>query len=91
MREDGILPHGDIVFHMDQINYQRPSQAMSLYGMDVPSSGDETKFLNSHMAYDTLPNNLKMRITKLYARNTYDLENERRQLRRIAILGDVPY
>ena len=27
----------------------------------------------------------------LHARNTYDSKNERRQLRRIAIVGDVPY
>ena len=188
IRPDGILPHGDIVFHMDQMQYDKPSQAMSLYGLEIPSQGGETRFSNSHLAYDALPDDIKQRLeglrgenanlyyspnmmrkvgereaeapraihpvvrthpvtgrkaiyvnrlltdrildmdpdesdallqmlfelieedrfiyehkwrvgdvivwdnrSLLHARNTYDSENERRQLRRIAIVGDVPF
>ena len=71
IREDGILPHGDIVFHMDQMQYDKPSQAMSLCGIEIPSSGGETKFSNSHMAYDSLPDDLKQKLDGLRAENAY--------------------
>jgi taurine dioxygenase len=71
IREDGILPHGDIVFHMDQMQYDKPSQAMSLCGIDIPSSGGETKFSNSHLAYDALPDDVKKRLGGLRAENAY--------------------
>lgn len=71
VREDGILPHGDIVFHMDQMQYDKPSQAMSLCGIDIPSKGGETKFSNSHLAYDTLPDDVKKQLEGLRAENAY--------------------
>ncbi|MDA1325789.1 MAG: TauD/TfdA family dioxygenase [Proteobacteria bacterium] len=71
IREDGILPHGDIVFHMDQMQYDKPSQAMSLCGIDIPSKGGETKFSNSHLAYDALPDDVKKRLEGLRAENAY--------------------
>ena len=71
IREDGILPHGDIVFHMDQMQYDKPSQAMSLCGIEIPSSGGETKFSNGHMAYDALPDDVKQRLQGLRAENAY--------------------
>ena len=71
IREDGILPHGDIVFHMDQMQYEQPSQAMSLYGMDIPSKGGETKFSNGHLVYEALPGDVKIRLEGLRAENAY--------------------
>ena len=71
IREDGILPHGDIVFHMDQMQYDQPSQAMSLYGIEIPSQGGETIFSNSHLAYEALPDDIKKRLEGLRAENAY--------------------
>lgn len=71
IRKDGILPHGDIVFHMDQMQYEKPSQAMSLCGIDIPSKGGETKFSNSHRAYDALPDDIKEKLEGLRAENAY--------------------
>jgi taurine dioxygenase len=71
IRPDGILPHGDIVFHMDQMQYDKPSQAMSLYGIDIPSQGGETRFSNSHLAYDALPEDVKHRLEGLKGENAY--------------------
>jgi len=71
VREDGILPHGDIVFHMDQMQYAQPSQAMSLYGINIPSKGGETRFSNSHLAYEALSEDVKQRLDGLRAENAY--------------------
>ena len=71
VRENGILPHGDIVFHMDQMQYDKPSQAMSLCAIEIPSEGGETKFSNSHMAYDALPDDMKRKLEGLRAENAY--------------------
>jgi len=71
IRDDGILPHGDIVFHMDQMQYEKPSQAMSLYGIKIPSTGGETLFSNSHLAYEALPADVKQRLEGLHAENAY--------------------
>ena len=71
VRKDGILPHGDIVFHMDQMQYAQPSQAMSLYGIDIPSKGGETRFSNSHLAYEALSEDVKQRLEGLRAENAY--------------------
>jgi len=71
IRDDGILPHGDIVFHMDQMQYEKPSQAMSLYGIEIPSTGGETIFSNSHLAYEALPADVKQRLEGLRAENAY--------------------
>lgn len=70
-RPDGILPHGDIVFHMDQMQYDKPSMAMSLYAIEIPSDGGETRFANSHLAYDALPDDVKRRLDGLRGENAY--------------------
>ena len=70
-RPDAILPHGDIVFHMDQVQYETPCLAMSLYGIEVPSSGGETLFANAIAAYDSLPGEMKQRLAPLKGFNCY--------------------
>ena len=70
-RPDAILPHGDIVFHMDQVQYETPCLAMSLYGIEVPSSGGETLFSNATAAYDALPDATKQRLASLSGFNCY--------------------
>lgn len=70
-RPDAILPHGDIVFHMDQVQYETPCLAMSLYGIEVPSSGGETLFANAIAAYESLSSEMKQRLAPLKAFNCY--------------------
>lgn len=70
-RPDAILPHGDIVFHMDQVQYETPCLAMSLYGIEVPSSGGETLFANAIAAYESLSSEMKQRLAPLRAFNCY--------------------
>jgi taurine dioxygenase len=70
-RPDAILPHGDIVFHMDQVQYETPCLAMSLYGIEVPSKGGETLFSNAIAAYDALTDETKQRLATLTGFNCY--------------------
>ncbi len=70
-RPDAILPHGDIVFHMDQVQYETPCLAMSLYGIEVPSKGGETLFSNARAAYEALPDATKRRLDGLKCFNCY--------------------
>jgi len=81
-RPDAILPHGDIVFHMDQVQYETPCLAMSLYGVEVPSSGGETLFSNAIAAYDSLSSGIKQRLAALTAFNSY-LYDSPNMLRRV--------
>ena len=81
-RPDAILPHGDIVFHMDQVQYETPCLAMSLYGIEVPSSGGETLFANAIAAYDSLSSEMKQRLASLKALNCY-LYDSPNMLRRV--------
>jgi taurine dioxygenase len=70
-RPDAILPEGEIEFHMDQMQYDRPARAMSLYGIEVPKTGGETRFANCHLAYDALTDEMKRRVDGLKAECAY--------------------
>lgn len=77
-REDAILPDGDIWFHSDQVFYDTPALATSLYGIDVPRRGGETRFGNIHLAYDALSDEMKHRCDGLRALNAYDYNSPNR-------------
>jgi taurine dioxygenase len=83
-RPDAILPHGDIVFHMDQVQYETPCLAMSLYGIEVPSSGGETLFSNACAAYDALSDTMKQRLATLRCFNCY-LYDSPNVMRRVTV------
>ena len=71
-REDAILPNGDMWFHSDQCYFDTPCKATSLYGIETPTSGGNTRFANCHLAYESLPASLKQQIQGLVAMNGYD-------------------
>ena len=77
-RPDAILPEGEIEFHMDQMQYDRPARAMSLYGIEVPKAGGETRFSNCHLAYEALSEEMKQRVDGLKAENAYLHESPNR-------------
>ncbi len=55
----GSLPDGEMVFHVDNIYTERPAKATTLYGIDVPSRGGDTRFLNLYKAYEAMPERIK--------------------------------
>ena len=71
VRADAILPSGDMWFHSDQCYFDIPCKATSLYAIETPTSGGNTRFANCHLAYESLPDSLKKRIQGLVAMNVY--------------------
>ena len=72
VREDAILPTGDMWFHSDQCYFDTPCKATSLYALETPSSGGHTRFANCHLAYESLPDSLQRQIDGRVAMNKYD-------------------
>ena len=64
---------------------------LSLYAEEVPSSGGETIFASTQLAYQRLPDELKQRVGGLHARHVYDYGNDRGTQRfRIAAAPQAP-
>jgi taurine dioxygenase len=70
----GVLPDGEMQFHVDQCYYERPSRATFLYAMEVPSKGGNTMFASAQAAYATLPADLQQRLAGLTALHVYDYD-----------------
>lgn len=69
---EGILGDGKLYFHHDNTFYQHPLRALSLYALELPSSGGDTLFSNCALVYDALPQNLRDRIAGLSAYQMFD-------------------
>jgi taurine dioxygenase len=67
----GSLPDGEMHFHSDQCYLEKPAAGTFLYGIEVPSAGGDTLFLNMYKAYETLPAALKARVDGRKALNAY--------------------
>ena len=69
----GALPDGEMHFHSDGSHRDVPYRATTLYAVQIPSRGGETKFANLYEAYDALPEATKTRIANLKAGYIYDV------------------
>ena len=85
----GILPDGEMQFHSDQCYREFPSQGSMLHAITLPSIGGNTMFANCYKAYDTLPAEVRQRLTGLRALNVYDYNLNPTQ-RGQAIASDAP-
>ena len=85
----GVLPDGEMFFHSDQCYAERPAMATVLYAMEIPSQGGNTLFANGYRAYETLPADLKERLSGKLALNGYDPDdyNEGSSTRRPELLS----
>lgn len=70
--KDGFLRDGEIFFHSDQTYFSPPMQAISLYAIEIPSKGGDTRFLDSIAAYKRLPESMKQRLQGLEAFHAHD-------------------
>lgn len=72
----GLLGDGEIAWHSDFSFKERPTAMRMLYAVEVPdqSEGGSTFFLNTHAAWDELPDDLKQRVSgkTIKQDNTYD-------------------
>lgn len=74
---DGRLPNGELFYHSDHMFLEKPLKAISLYSIEAPEHGGETRFFNAAAAYANLPDDLKQRIQGLSARHVYDYNANR--------------
>ncbi len=58
----GNLGDGEIVWHADMTFNEMPPKASLLYGREIPDSDNHTYFANMYAAYDSLPDDLKLKI-----------------------------
>lgn len=59
-------------WHTDDSYFAKPSKATMLQGLDIPSSGGQTKFCNTRLAWDELPERKKADLVGLKAVHRYD-------------------
>lgn len=74
---DGRVPNGEMFYHSDHMFLDEPLKGISLYSIEAPRIGGETRFLNSAKAYQTMPEELKKRVEGLAARHVYDYNANR--------------
>lgn len=70
----GVLPDGEMQFHVDQCYYENPSRATMLFAIELPSRGGKTLFSSCYKAYESLDDETKARITGLSALHVYDYD-----------------
>lgn len=71
VRDDGVFGKGELDFHLDQLFQPRPLSALILYAIEVPESGGDTRFVNTLVAHEKMPQALRDRIAGLRCRNAY--------------------
>jgi taurine dioxygenase len=72
VRPDGSLGSIAATWHIDYGFFERPYEALSLYGSVIPESGAETWFCNAMVAADDLSGDLLGRVEGLLARQVAD-------------------
>jgi taurine dioxygenase len=68
----GHLPDGEIFYHTASCFIETPQRAVCLYGMAVPETGGDTIFASACRMYDTLPADLKARLSGRNALNCFE-------------------
>ena len=74
-RADGALGSMAASWHIDYGFFPHPYQAISLYGLEIPPGGTETRFVNAVLAASDLPDGLRARVTGLHARQVADVSS----------------
>ena len=72
-RPDGALGSIAASWHIDYGFFEHPYEAISLYGLEIPASGTETRFANAKLAATDLPGELRRKVSGLRARQVADV------------------
>ncbi len=76
IREDGqpigAHPDGEMMWHTDTAYHPSPHKATTLFGVEVPAVGANTKFSNQYLVYEALSAELKERLRGAMAMNAYE-------------------
>ena len=73
-KQIGALPDGEMQFHSDQCYQEKPAMASMLYAIEIPSTGGDTLFANAYKAYETLSDDIKLRLDGRKAMHAYDYD-----------------
>ncbi len=68
----GAHPDGEMMWHTDTPYLANPHKATTLYAVEVPTIGGNTKFSNQYAVYDALSTKLKTRLKGKLAMNCYE-------------------
>ncbi len=71
--EKGLVPHGELAFHVDHSWSSEPLRGLMLFGIEVPpeGAGGDTLFADVKRAFELLPPALKEQIKDLQIVHTY--------------------
>ena len=72
-RADGVLGSIAASFHIDYGFFPTPYTALSLYGLEIPESGTQTRFADAVGAARDLPADLRARVAGLQSRAIVDV------------------
>ena len=78
----GALPDGEMHFHSDGSHRAMPYRATTLYAIEVPDQGGETRFASMASAFEALPDDLQARLDGLSARHVFNYNKTTREGRR---------
>jgi alpha-ketoglutarate-dependent taurine dioxygenase len=73
-RKDGSLPTGELCFHNDQLFYDKPNRCSMLHGVQVASKGGQTRFVNTALVYEELPEEERRILDTATAVNVFDYD-----------------
>ena len=79
IRENGQpigLGDAGIFWHSDLSYVEKPSLGSMLHAQELPATGGDTLFANMHLAWDTLPTQLKKQVEGLQAEHSYQKKYE---------------
>jgi len=81
----GALGADELGWHTDQTYMREPSTGAMLYAVEVPELGGNTLFANQYVAYESLPNDIKVRINNLKGVFSYEyrLRNYKKEINKI--------
>lgn len=75
-RSDGIIPEGEMAFHMDHVFDEDPLRIIMLYGIEVPGTGGATKFRATNDIYHSLDDDLREEAEATRCLHLFDFNSE---------------
>ncbi len=78
--EDGKIYIPGEGYHTDHSNDLNPPKATILHAKSLPSYGGDTQFVNMHLVYEQLPEDLKNTLSNLKAEHVYQSSHSIRKL-----------
>jgi taurine dioxygenase len=86
----GAFGEGEMWFHIDSGYAEKPYKYTFLYGLELPSVGGNTRFVNMYTAYEKLPEEIKRKIAGRKALHVHEYKRAER-VDTSADVSDAPH